>query len=123
MGHNPNDYFSATLTPGMPMEPVPAPDWPSRPLTEPEAGDLLDDDVHGVWVMDHDAMTRAALGAAPDEVVDVVLEAGDGFRMFSYSEQHGDRKWLDYGTADEATIRGTLESYRLLAGETDTDLA
>lgn len=107
----------------MSMDPEPADDWPTGPLTESEARKLLEgDEVDGVWVMDHDAATHAALGATEEEVVDIVLETAGGFRMFSYSEHGGDRTWLDYGTADTSTIRGTLESYRLLAGETATDL-
>ncbi len=106
------------------QEPEPAEDWPERPLPEEEAADLLDDDVLAVWVMDHEDGVRSVVvppGAPEDAVVDVVLETGTGFEMYSFS---GGR-WMDYGTQrkddDEApSMAGTLETYRVLAGESES---
>lgn len=80
-----------------------------------------DDDPVAVWVMDHGTGVRsAAVGAddPDDAVIDVVVETTVGFRMFSYT---GGR-WMDYGTQrhdDESapSMAGTLDSYRVLAGE------
>lgn len=83
-----------------------------------------DGDPVAVWVMDHDDTVRsgAVRGDDPDDaVIDVVVETTVGFRMFSYT---GGR-WMDYGTQrhdDEAapSMAGTLDSYRVLAGESET---
>lgn len=105
-------------------EPAPAgDDWPDRPLSPGEARDRLDadGDVRAVWVMDHDDGVRATVvpdDAPEDAVVDVVLETTDGFEMYSYTRG----QWMDYGTQrhddeDAPSMAGTLESYRVLAGE------
>jgi hypothetical protein len=104
--------------------PEPAEGWPDRPLTEAEATDLLEErDAVAVWVMDPDSDVRGAVAPAADEdsVVDVVVETGEAFEMYSFS---GGR-WLDYGTQrkddDEApSMAGTLEAYRVLAGESES---
>jgi hypothetical protein len=106
------------------QEPEPAEGWPDRPLPEAEAADLLADDIVAVWVMDHEDGVRSVVlppGAPDDAVVDVVLETGTAFEMYSYS---GGR-WMDYGTQrkddEEApSMAGTLESYRVLAGESES---
>lgn len=116
------DTFRAAM--GGMQEPEPAEDWPERPLSEAEATDLLEGDVVAVWVMDHEDGVRSVVvppGAPEDAVVDVVLETETGFEMYSFS---GGR-WMDYGTQrkddDEApSMAGTLESYRVLAGESET---
>jgi len=110
-------------------QPEPAEDWPEGPLSSADAADLLidADSAIGVWVMDHDAGVRSVslpADAPADAVIDIVVETTDGFEMYSYT---GGR-WMDYGTQqkdDDETpsMAGTLESYRLLAGETDLDLA
>jgi hypothetical protein len=105
-------------------QPAPAEGWPDRPLSEAETRDLFEDDVVAVWVMDHEDGVRSVVvppGAPDDAVVDVVLETGEAFEMYSYS---GGR-WMDYGTQrkddDEApSMAGTLESYRVLAGSSET---
>jgi hypothetical protein len=104
-------------------QPEPAEGWPDRPLSEAEAEDLLDDDAVAVWVMDHESGVRSVVlppDAPDDAVVDVVVETGSAFEMYSYS---GGR-WMDYGTQqkddpDAPPMAGTLESYRILAGESD----
>jgi hypothetical protein len=104
-------------------QPAPADGWPDRPLSESEAADLLDDDAVAVWVMDHEDGVRSVVvppGAPDDAVVDVVVETASAFEMYSYS---GGR-WMDYGTQrkddeDAPSMAGTLESYRVLAGESD----
>jgi len=109
------------------MEQQPAEGWPAEPLTEAEARDLLGGPVVAVWVMDHDDSTRdAMLGAdAPeDAVIDVVLETEAGFDMYSYTDHEGSRRWVSFGTERKGTrgaemMAGTLESYRLLAGDSD----
>lgn len=107
-------------------QPEPANGWPDRPLSEAEATDLLDDTdgALAVWVMDHDETVRSvAAGAnAPDDaVVDVVVETTEAFEMYSFSRG----QWMDYGAQrkddDEApSMAGTLESYRVLAGESES---
>lgn len=108
-------------------EPEPATGWPDGPLAVEDATALLTDtdDATGVWVMDHDDGVRSVslpADAPEDAVIDVVVERTDAFEMYSYT---GGR-WMDYGTqyknSDAPPMRGTLESYRLLAGETDLDL-
>jgi len=103
-------------------QPEPAEGWPDEPLTQAEAEDLLEGDVVAVWVMTHGDGVRSTVapGAGEDSVVDVVLETTTGFGMYSYS---GGR-WMDYGTQrkddEEApSMAGTLESYELLAGESE----
>jgi hypothetical protein len=111
------------------MEQRPAEGWPDGPLTEAEARDLLGGDVVGVWVMDHDENTRAVMlgpDAPEDAVIDVVLETGTGFDMYSYTDHEGERRWVSFGTEQKGTegaemMAGTLESYRLLAGDTDIE--
>jgi hypothetical protein len=106
------------------QEPEPAEGWPDRPLSEAEATDLLGEDALAVWVMDHEDGVRSVVvppGAPEDAVVDIVLETPDAFEMYSFS---GGR-WMDYGTQrkddEEApSMAGTLESYRVLAGESDS---
>jgi hypothetical protein len=111
-------------------EPAPAEGWPDRPLTEAEAIDLLGErDAVAVWAMDHDEGVRQSVAPAGDEhesVVDVVLETGVAFEMYSFTGG----QWLDYGTQakddEEApSMAGTLEAYRVLAGESEAfpDLA
>lgn len=107
-------------------QPEPAEGWPDRPLSEAEASDLLDEtaDAVAVWVMDHEETVRAvaAGSSAPDDaVVDVVVETTAAFEMYSFSRG----RWMDYGTQrkddDEApSMGGTLESYRVLAGESES---
>jgi hypothetical protein len=107
-------------------QPEPAEGWPDRPLSEAEASDLLaeTDDAVAVWVMDHDETVRsvAAGATAPDDaVVDVVVETTTAFEMYSFSRG----RWMDYGTQrkddEEApSMAGTLESYRVLAGESES---
>ena len=109
-------------------QPEPAEGWPDGPLSTTEATDLLTetDGATGVWVMDHDAGVRSVslpADAPDDAVIDLVIERTDAFEMYSYT---GGR-WMDYGTQrkddeDAPPMAGTLESYRLLAGETDLDL-
>ena len=84
-------------------QPKPADGWPDGPLSEAEAEALLDDDGLAVWVMDAESAVRS--------------------EMYSYS---GGR-WMDYGTQrkdneDAPPMAGTLESYRILTGESDLDL-
>jgi hypothetical protein len=102
-------------------QPEPAEGWPDRPLTETEATDLLEErDAVAVWVMDPDSDVRGAVapGADEDSVVDVVVETSEAFEMYSFSRG----QWLDYGTQrkddeDAPSMAGTLEAYRVLAGE------
>jgi hypothetical protein len=102
-------------------QPEPAEGWPDRPLSAAEAEELLDEDGLAVWVMDHEETVRSVLvgDADPDDaIVDIVVETETGFEMYSYT---GGR-WMDYGTQqkddEEApSMAGTLESYRVLAGE------
>ncbi len=106
------------------QEPEPAEGWPDSPLSEADAAELLEDDVRAVWVMDHEENIRSVVlpPSAPDDaVVDVVLETGTAFEMYSFS---GGR-WMDYGTQrkddEEApSMAGTLESYHVLAGSSDS---
>jgi len=106
------------------QEPQPAEDWPDRPLSEDEAADLLGGEAVAVWVMDHEDGVRSVVvppGAPEDAVADVVVETTEAFEMYSYS---GGR-WMDYGTQrkddDEApSMAGTLEAYRVLAGESES---
>jgi hypothetical protein len=103
-------------------QPEPAEGWPDRPLSEDEAEDLLEDAI-AVWVMDADSAVRSATvppGAPDDPVVGVVVETETGFEMYSYTRG----RWMDYGTqrkddAEAPSMAGTLESYRVLAGESD----
>jgi hypothetical protein len=104
-------------------QPEPAEGWPDRPLSVAEAREHLGGDVVAVWAMDHDDGVRSVTlppDAPDDAVIDVVLETTEGFEMYSYT---GGR-WMDYGTQrkddDEApSMAGTLESYEVLAGESD----
>ncbi len=104
-------------------EPEPADGWPDRPLSETEAADRVEDGI-AVWVMDHESGVRSVAvppDAPEDAVVDLVLETETAFEMYSYTRG----EWLDYGTQrkdDEAAplMAGTLESYRLLAGDSET---
>ncbi|MCF2166195.1 MULTISPECIES: hypothetical protein [Halobacterium] len=103
-------------------------DWPARPLSPDEARARLDDtaDARAVWVMDHDDGVRSTVvpdDAPADAVVDVVVETATGFEMYSYTRG----QWMDYGTQrhdddDAPSMAGTLESYRLLAGESALSL-
>lgn len=102
-------------------QPEPAEEWPDRPLSEAEAKDLLEGDAVAVWVMDHETGVRSVVvpaGAPEDAVVDVILETATGFEMYSFTRG----RWMDYGTQrkddeDAPSMAGTLESYRVLAGE------
>lgn len=111
-------------------EPEPAEGWPEGPLTESEARDLLggtdytDEPVVAVHVFDGGGEgARDALlddGDPADAVIDIVLETDREYRMFSYTYGRAGLGWQDYGSepTDSGTMAGTLESYRLLAGET-----
>ena len=122
------------------MDPTPADEWPDRPLDEDEATALLGDvserrypavdgPVTAVWVMDHDPATRAAVldaDAPGHAVIEIVLETPDAFHMYSYAATDGDPEWTDYGEEAKGTtgadrMAKTLESYRVLAGESDLD--
>lgn len=130
-------------------QPEPADGWPNRPLSEAEATALLGVDggeqhvdtadieidpaallspvgePTGVWVMDHESEVRSAAvgGSDPDDaVIDVVVETREAFEMFSYTRG----QWVDYGQQrrddeDAPSMAGTLDSYRLLAGESTLD--
>lgn len=107
-------------------EPEPAGEgWPDRPLSEAEAEALLEEtDVLAVWVMDPESDVRPVVippDAPEDPVVDVIVETTDGFDMYSFTGG----QWMDYGTQwkDDTTapsMEGTLDSYRVLAGESDS---
>ena len=113
------------------MDPEPAEDWPDGPLSEGDARDLLFDreDVLAVWVMDHDEATLSALlGPDPpeDAVVDVVVETDAAFEMYSYTHHETTTRWVTFGDERKGTdgarrMRDTLDSYRLLAGESDAE--
>ncbi len=113
----------------MSMDPTPAEGWPEGPLSEEAARDLLFDReaAVAVWVMDHDEATRNAIlgpDAPEGAVIDVIVETGDAFELYSYTHHDGDTKWVAYGEESKAgdgatAMAGTLESYRLLAGESD----
>ncbi|TSD16211.1 hypothetical protein DP107_03390 [Haloglomus irregulare] len=104
-------------------QPEPAEGWPDRPLSEAEAKAHRTDegDVIAVWVMDHTSGIRSVVmppDAPDDAVVDVVLETDTGFEMYSFTRG----RWMDYGTQlkddeESPSMAGTLESYRVLAGE------
>jgi hypothetical protein len=104
-------------------QPEPAEGWPDGPLSVAQARDLHDEDVLAVWVMDHESGVRSVVlgpDAPEDAVVDVVLETDEAFEMYSYSRG----QWMDYGIQrkgdDEApSMAGTLDSYRVLAGESE----
>ena len=114
-------------------QPTPAEGWPDGPLTESEACDLLGGTDHtevpvrAVWVFDGGGEgARDALldeDDPDDAVIDLVLETDVGYRMFSYTYGTAGLNWQDYGTepAGDEAMAGTLESYRLLAGETALD--
>ena len=62
--------------------------------------------------------------ADDDDVIELVLETEEAYRMYSYaaSPDEGDASWLDYGRESKSgeageTMRRTLESYRVLAGD------
>lgn len=107
-------------------QPEPAEEWPDEPLSEAEARALLTDaeDVVAVWVMDHTTDIRSVAippGAPDDAVVDVVLETTTGFEMYSFTKG----RWMDYGTQqkddeDAPSMAGTLNSYRVLTGESES---
>jgi hypothetical protein len=88
---------------------------------------MLADDVIAVWVMDHDeAVVGAVLEDIPadDAVIDVVLETPAEYRLYSFTDYEGDTRWVEYEPERKGTERGemmteTLESYRLLAGESE----
>lgn len=102
--------------------PEPARTWPARPLTTAEARALYESDeaARAVWVLDYEVSVRERLvpdDTPADAVVDVVLEADDSLRVFSYSGC----RWLDYGTVDtdgldSVTTEPNLDNYRVLAG-------
>jgi hypothetical protein len=99
-------------------QPEPAPEMPDRPLSEEAAREYADDpETVAVWVMDDDAV--AAVPDTDDDAVrDLVVETETGYEMYSYAGG----EWKDYGTQrkddDEApSMAGTLDSYRVLAGD------
>lgn len=100
-------------------------EWlPDEPLSEADASDLLErPGAQAVWVMDHDPATRRSLlGENPpeDAVIELVIETDDAFETYSYGH---DGRWVTYGDQPtDGSFDGTLASYRLLAGETDTDM-
>lgn len=118
-------------------QPSPADGFPDRPLASNEAQALYDGDTSGIddtdditrtfnnpvqaiWVMDQDETVRGTVapGADDDAVVDLVVETDTAYLMFSFS---GGR-WMDYGTQrkddeDAPSMAGTLDSYRVLAGD------
>jgi len=107
-------------------EPTPTgDDWPDRPLTPEEARDRLDaaGDARAVWVMDHGESVRSTVvpdDGPEDAVVDLVVETDAGFEMYSYTRG----QWIDYGMQrhdddDAPSMAGTLESYRVLTGDSD----
>lgn len=109
-------------------DPEPLVDWPDRPLTEAEAADLLSEEVRAVHVMDHGDAVRAGLDADEGDVVEIVLETDDEFRMYSYAADPGEggAEWRDYGRESKGgeggrTMRQTLDSYRVLTGEPSED--
>lgn len=107
-------------------QPEPAEGWPDRPLSEDEAADRLSEAGGAVWVMDPDSSVRsvAVPPDAPDNpVIDLVVETDEAFEMYSYSRG----RWMDYGTQrkddeDAPPMAGTLESYRVLVGESGLDV-
>lgn len=108
-------------------EPSPVPDWPDRPLTETEAADLCEEGVLAVHVMDHADAVRRGVDADPDDVIEVVLETDAEYRMYSYTADPSAEgaTWMDYGTQPKggeggATMRETLASYRVVAGEPES---
>ncbi len=102
-------------------QPSPADGWPDGPLSEQESIDRMGDGGCAVWVMDHDSGVRSVSvpSDAPDDaVIDIVFEYDDRFEMYSYSRG----RWMDYGTQrmddeDAPPMSGTLESFRLLEGD------
>ena len=105
-------------------QPEPAADMSDGLISAAEARGYLDESgVVAVWVMDPDSDVRSVAvppGAPDDAVVDLILETETGYRMYSYTGG----QWMDYGTQrkddDEAPpMTGTLESYRVLAGDPD----
>ena len=110
-------------------QPTPAEGWPDRPLTEEAARDLLggtdytDEPVRAVHTFDGggEGARDALLGDddPADAVIDLVLETDGGYQMFSYTYGGSGLGWYDYGTepAGSETMAGTLDSYRLLVGE------
>lgn len=106
-------------------QPEPASGWPDRPLSETEAEERFED-AQATWVMDPEAAVRSATvppEAPENPVIDLVVETATGFEMYSFTRG----RWMDYGTQrkddDEApSMAGTLESYRVLAGESELDL-
>ena len=113
------------------MEPEPAEGWPEGSLTEREARDLQFDreDATAVWVLDHDDATRVAiLGPDPpdDAVIDIVVETDERFEMYSYTRHDSTTQWVTYGAERKGTeggtaMRDTLDSYRLLVGDSDVE--
>jgi hypothetical protein len=107
-------------------EPEPAEGWPDRPLSEAEAKARFTEEeaVVAVWVMDHTTDIRSVAvpsGAPDDAVVDVVVETDTGFDMYSFTRG----QWMDYGTqrkddTESPSMAGTLESYRVLAGKSES---
>ncbi|MFB9811837.1 hypothetical protein [Haloarcula sebkhae] len=107
-------------------EPEAVDDWPHRPFSPAEASALLDD-IDGavaVWVMHYDNDVRSAVvldDAPEDAVIDIVVETDAAFEMYSYTSG----VWMDYGTQrkddpDAPPMAGTLDSYDVLAGESET---
>ncbi len=108
-------------------EPEPVEWLPDEPLTETDATELLDRaGARAVWVMDHDPATRrSVLGEDPsdDAVIELVIETDDAFETYSYTHADGTTRWVSYGDQPaDGQFEGTLASYRLVAGQTTTDL-
>lgn len=104
-------------------EPTPAEGFPDDPLSEETAAELLQrPTAQAVWVMDHDRTTVTALvgpDAPADVVIELVVETDEAFEMYSYTHHAGQPTWVSYGSQPKGSgFETTLESYRLLAGET-----
>ncbi|MFB6193652.1 MAG: hypothetical protein ABEI75_01185 [Halobaculum sp.] len=105
-------------------EPEPAEGFPDDPLTESDAAAFADDPTtEAVWVMDHDPTTRASvLGENPPEnaVIELVIETAEAFRLYSYTHRPGGTRWVTYGEEPKGGgFTATLDSYRLLAGDSE----
>lgn len=106
------------------MQREPAADLPAEPLIEEQAQALLErEGVQTVWVMEYEENTRdlALEGqVADDAILDVVLETGNEYEMYSYADYEGETMWVSFGVEEKRTDGGemmqeTLESYSVLA--------
>lgn len=87
---------------------------------------LLDDPlVNAVWVMDQSSDVRRDLfgeDTPEDAVIELVVETDDAFVSYSYTHRPHGTAWRCYGAKPKGSgFETTLESYRLLAGETNID--